>query len=69
MSVECPHGLEDPQWCSICKHGPEKKKREEAVARFAARYEGHCAICDLPLYVGQRAAKTTRDRVVHEDCL
>lgn len=65
---ECIHEL-DPQWCSTCKHGPERKTPEAFAMRFVARYDGDCTSCDLPIYVGQRAGKTTRGRTIHEDCL
>lgn len=68
MIDECPHGMEDPSWCSTCKHGPERNEPDKIDYAFTAKYEGHCTSCDLPIYIGQRAAKMTKGRVIHEDC-
>lgn len=64
---ECIHGL-DTEWCATCKHGPEKQPRDEIEYSFTAKYDGHCSSCNLPVYVGQRAAKTVKGRLIHEGC-
>lgn len=68
MPDECPHGMEDPAWCSLCKRGPTKPEPVTVVARFPARYDGQCPGCDLPIKVGQLVAKLSNDTYVHEGC-
>ncbi len=68
MDDECKHGLE-VAWCAACKEGLKRNPPDTADWRFVARYDGHCPECDLPIHVGQRAAKTTKDRTLHESCL
>jgi len=66
---ECPHGMGDPDWCSICKHGPTKPEPLMTRFQFIARYEGtQCPECDLPIAVGQLAAKLSDNRTVHNGC-
>ena len=66
--AECPHGMGDPAWCSICKHGPVKVERPEIVATFRARYDGDCRGCSLPISVGQIVHKLSNDAYVHQGC-
>lgn len=55
VNEECPHGMEDPAWCTLCTGkgrlgGPEPL---EVEVTFAARFGGDCPGCDLPIYPGQ----------------
>ena len=69
MSDEgCPHGLGDPAWCSVCKHGPSKPEPVTVEALFCARYGGYCSDCGQPLTVGERIAKLSNGSYVHEEC-
>jgi hypothetical protein len=65
---ECLHGMEDPAWCSICKHGPEKAQPEKIDYAFDARYDGECPECDLPITIGQHCVRTTQGRTLHRRC-
>lgn len=47
LIVECPHGLDDPAWCSICKNGPSEPDEVIALGQpFAAKFGGDCPACD-----------------------
>lgn len=41
---ECPHGMDDPMWCSICieKTRPRVIEVLDDEYEFTARYDGHC---------------------------
>lgn len=70
---ECPHGMDDPAWCSVCKHGPTKPSAVEyAPLAWPARYEGRCARCDSHIYVGDLIATRFVDGDpsgwVHAEC-
>lgn len=56
---ECPHGL-DRRWCGVCLHGPSRPQPVTVEATFAARYEGHCSPCNLPISVGQVVSPINR---------
>lgn len=45
---------------------PKPPVTVEAV--FTARYDGDCPACHLGIHVGQRVAKLSNDRYVHEGC-
>ncbi|MGH9088023.1 MAG: hypothetical protein ACRDYZ_07910 [Acidimicrobiales bacterium] len=63
--AECPHGLDD-RWCATCLHGPERRPEPaHVVARFPARYDGQCPVCDLPIGFGEPIAKMSDERYVH----
>lgn len=38
------------------------------TATFAARYEGDCRRCDLPIYLGETIHRLSDDSYVHEGC-
>lgn len=65
--VECMHGLEDYS-CVFCK---PKQKGQDITIDFngyvAAKYDGHCNSCNLPIYEGDYI---THDGTnwVHADC-
>lgn len=66
---ECPHGMEDPSWCSICKHkGDIVVVVDDDEYNFTARFDGHCGECNLPISVGQRCRHLSNGRNVHENC-
>lgn len=64
---DCPHGL-DTAWCGVCKNGPTRPEPVTVVATFAARYEGHCNGCNLPIAVGQVVHKQSNETYVHQGC-
>jgi hypothetical protein len=64
---ECMHGL-DTEWCSTCKLGPTKNEPDKVDYVFTVKYDGDCSSCNLPVHVGQRAAKTIKGRLIHERC-
>lgn len=55
---ECMHGIYPPSSCSWCS-GQEARRAAEAKALadnthvFAAKYEGQCVECNLPIRVGE----------------
>lgn len=66
---ECPHGL-DSRWCSICLHGVSKPPEQPTVeATFAARFDGYCSPCNLPISAGQVISKLSDGRYVHKECI
>ncbi len=60
--------MDDPAWCSTCKHGPTRPEVPTVEVRFVARFEGHCGVCDFPIRAGQKIAKLSNDRYIHEEC-
>ena len=69
IDPECPHGLGDPAWCSVCKHGPTKPEPVEVVSDpLRAKYAGNCPECDLPIFVGTWIVKLSNERYIHERC-
>lgn len=62
---DCIHGI-DPRWCSLCKHPVQGSEvAVEIEATFAARYDGHCNGCNLPISVGQMVHRLSSGRYVH----
>jgi hypothetical protein len=68
VTEECPHGLEDPAWCSTCKHGARREPQPEIGPPFRAGFEGHCNECNLPIAVGQEIRVKGRT-YIHRGCL
>lgn len=77
--MECPHGLDSPEWCSICKErSPEGKaakrrarNRESFEGGTRAQYPGTCAECGDRIEAGDRIVFAVRagvDGWVHEEC-
>lgn len=66
---ECKHGL-DESWCSICLHHADPPTAETVtiLATFAAKYDGYCSECGLPVMVGQMIHRLSNDRYVHKGC-
>lgn len=70
MDEECIHGLGPTEACVIC-NGREKREAAERAERpriFAAKYEGQCPACDLPISVGQSIAWLPDHQPTHEGC-
>lgn len=65
---ECPHGMGEPEWCSICLHGVPTTPISSVVAVFIARYPGRCSYCQDDIYTGDRIASMTDDSYRHEEC-
>lgn len=69
----CPHGMPSKASCFDCMNdeglGAPATPAVTVEAVFAARYDGHCGSCNLPISVGQRVAKLSTERYVHEDCV
>jgi len=66
--TECRHGLEE-EWCSLCKRPtPPSPENAQVEATFAAKFDGDCPGCDLPIYVGQTIHKLSSGRYVHQGC-
>lgn len=65
---ECPHGL-DSRWCGVCLHGPMRPQPVTVEATFAARFDGHCSPCNLPIAAGQIVSKLSDGRYVHRECV
>ena len=69
---ECPHGLGDPEWCSVCKNKDALPPEIVFVGPFAAKFGGRCQMCRQPISVGDDIKLMKIDGensgVVHEDC-
>ena len=66
---ECPHGMEDPSWCSLCSQPSVLDELQGDISRpFAARYDGHCEECNLPVRVGERLVMFA-GVAFHEKCV
>lgn len=64
---ECKHGL-DPRWCAACKAPLPRHEQVDIEATFAARYEGQCSGCNLPIQVGQVVHRLSTEQYVHRGC-
>lgn len=68
----CAHGMPSKGACVECMYdeglgaAPTTPVTVEAV--FAARYDGSCPACHTEIHIGQRLAKLSNDRYVHEGC-
>lgn len=72
VEVECPHGMGDPAWCSVCKHGPSKpahRERRSVEAPFAAKFEGVCPECRHVVQPGALIRRCTSNEYVHAGCV
>jgi hypothetical protein len=70
---ECTHGFPSPASCWECMldygQGADPKVRDEVAATFAAKYDGDCHECDLPISAGQTIHKLEPSgRYVHVGC-
>jgi hypothetical protein len=68
--VECPHGIPDADWCSICKHGPSTVKADdvERQTTITATFDSSCPSCDDPILAGQATTRWSDDQWRHEGC-
>jgi hypothetical protein len=66
---ECIHGLGPVVACVIC-NGRAKAERQapDPFRYFAAKYDGQCAECHLPIHVGQSIAWRPGEPPIHEGC-
>lgn len=68
---ECPHGMEDPSWCSICKHKGElviDLSGADSEYEFIAKYEGWCGECREEISIGDHCLHLENGRNVHKTC-
>jgi hypothetical protein len=67
---ECIHGLGPIEACTVCNGRDQREAQVDADAwrMFPAKYEGHCAECNLPIRVGDTIAWRPETRPIHEDC-
>lgn len=65
--AECPHGL-DEAWCSSCKHPYRPPEPLTVQFTFNARYDGHCAVCNLPIVYNERICRMSDDTFQHAAC-
>jgi len=69
---ECPHGMGDPAWCTLCNGRTAAEEREaRQVHHFAtARYDGYCHRddCRVDIHVGDRIAITNDQAVICAEC-
>jgi hypothetical protein len=70
VSTECIHGLGPVAACTICngREKGEQAAQAEAYRTFAAKYEGQCRECNLPIVVGQIIAWRPDEMPIHERC-
>lgn len=70
MDDECIHGLGPVAACTICNGRARREIAEQAELPrlFAAKFEGQCDNCDLPIMVGQTVAWLPERRATHEGC-
>lgn len=68
----CVHGMPTPASCITCMEddglGVIVVARPTIEATFAARFDGHCPGCSLPINTGQTIHKLSNERYVHEGC-
>ena len=64
---ECKHGLPAGS-CSSCKHRYRPPEPLTVEFTFNARYDGHCAVCNLPIVFDQRISRMSDDTFQHEWC-
>lgn len=55
--AECPHGMDDPQTCSLCKHGPPKPKRKRRPSSVSKDGSFICSVCAKPKALDQLRTK------------
>ena len=69
---ECPHGLGDPAWCSVCLKRTTLPE-ETFGDPFLASYRGKCHDCHEAIDVGDSICRRFEDGisfgVVHEECV
>lgn len=49
---ECPHGMEDPAWCSTCKNPRPRRTGHDVGPPVAAEFEGECPECGRSIRPG-----------------
>lgn len=69
----CPHGMPTPASCLDCMEEgnlppPPRPERPKVLHTFAARYDGDCPECHLPIRVGQMVSALSSGAYVHESC-
>ena len=71
--VICIHGMPTPASCIDCMDDGnlpvQRVAPETHDYSFVAQYPGQCPVCDLPITAGQMLARTTRERIVHGQCI
>lgn len=65
---DCIHGLGPKSACVICNGTIAAKPRREPERTFRARFDGQCAECNLPIYIGQLITWRPGDAPRHNDC-
>ncbi len=69
---ECPHGMEDPSWCSICKHKDDlivPRDGADSEYNFVARFKSHCTICRNPIDIGDDCVHLPGRGNFHVSCV
>lgn len=74
---ECPHGMGDPAWCTLCNGRDAREAQLAASMRITrapgsyplnARFPGTCAVCAHGYLRGALIVKTQADRWAHAAC-
>lgn len=67
---DCPHGLPEPAWCSICRDGPQLSRPSDInrEVTITARHGGHCDWCERPIDIGDPITMWSDGRWRHEEC-
>lgn len=68
MIEECPHGMEDPNWCSLCKHKDDIVVVDDSEYEFIAKYDGWCPECRSDIKPGDACVHRTNGQNVHQEC-
>jgi hypothetical protein len=55
---ECPHGLGDPQTCTLCKRGPAKPKITRSPSVITKHRRFTCIVCGVEKNEDQFPTKT-----------
>src|ERR1039458_6486145 len=57
---ECPHGLGDPQTCTLCKRGPAKPRITRSPSTITKHRRFTCVVCGVEKAEDQFPTKTPR---------
>lgn len=68
---ECPHGMENSAWCSICKNKGAlvlELDGQDDEYDFIAKYSGYCRECKSDIDPGDMCRHLETGQNVHKAC-